>query len=82
MMIMILLINFIFLLKIWVKQNISILQKLQKTGLEQQQDPKAFVEYSNNIQDIYKNVKKYNPCRKVLIVFDDMVGNIISIKKT
>ena len=35
-------------------------------------DPKAFIEYSNDTDDIYKNIEQYNPNknRKILIVFD------------
>ena len=35
--------------------------------------PKAFIEYSNNLQDVYEN--------KVLIIFDDMIADMISNKK-
>ena len=33
------------------------------------------MEYSNDMQDVYKNIEDYNPIkkRKVLIVFDDMI---------
>ena len=46
-------------------------------------DPKAFIEYSNNMQDVYKNIDEYNidKDRKVLIVFDDMIADIIHNKK-
>ena len=47
------------------------------------QDPKAFMEYSNDMQDVYKNIEDYNPGkkRKILIVFDDMIADIINNKK-
>ena len=34
--------------------------------------------------DIYKNIEEYNPNnkRKILIVFDDMISDILSNKKT
>ena len=44
---------------------------------------KAFIEYSNGIDDIYKNIEKYNPnekCKK-LIVFDDMISDMHSNAK-
>ena len=33
------------------------------------------MEYSNDMQDVYKNIEDYNPIkkRKVLIIFDDMI---------
>ena len=42
-------------------------------------DPKAFIEYSNNIHKIYKNIDNYNPDKenKILIVFDDMIADMI-----
>ena len=35
-----------------------------------------FIEYSNDMQEVYKNIEEYNPSkkRKVLIVFDDMIA--------
>ena len=40
-------------------------------------DSKAFIEYSNDMDKIYKNIEKYNSNkkRKILIVFDDMIAN-------
>ena len=42
-------------------------------------DPEAFIEYSNDMQDVYKNIEEYNTDtdkeRKILIVFDDMINN-------
>ena len=34
------------------------------------------------MNDIYKNIKEYNPSkkRKTLIIFDDMIANILSKK--
>ena len=41
------------------------------------------MEYSNNMQDVYKIIEDYNPGkkRKVLIVFDDMIADMINNKK-
>ena len=52
-------------------------------GLDHFNDPKAFMEYSNDILDFYKNIKDYNPDKKtkVLIVFDDMIADMINNKK-
>ena len=40
------------------------------------------MEYSNDISDVYKNIEDYNPNkkRKVLIVFDDMIADMINNK--
>ena len=39
--------------------------------------------YSNDMQDVYKNIEDYNPIKKckVLIVFDDMIADTINNKK-
>ena len=44
---------------------------------------KAFTEYSSDTDDIYKNIKDYNTNkkRKILIVFDDMITDMVSNEK-
>ena len=46
-------------------------------------DRKAFTEYSNDIYDVYKNTDEYNTDKenKILIVFDDMIADMIHNKK-
>ena len=41
------------------------------------------MEYSNDVEDVYKNIEDYNPGkkRKILIVFDDMIADMINDKK-
>ena len=41
------------------------------------------MEYSNDIQDVYKNIEDYNPIkkRKILIVFDDTIADMINNNK-
>ena len=41
------------------------------------------MEYSDDMECIYKNIENYNPGkkRKILIVFDDIIADIISNKK-
>ena len=59
-----------------------LINKREKVGIDHFNDPKAFIEYSNDMQDVYKNIEKYNPGkRKVLIVFDDMIADMINNKK-
>ena len=55
----------------------------EKVGLKRLNDPKAFIEYSNDMCDVYKNIDEYNidKERKILIVFDDMIADIIKNKK-
>ena len=46
-------------------------------------NPNAFIESSNTMSDVYENIGDYNPSRKrkILIVFDDMVADIMTNKK-
>ena len=60
-----------------------LINKREKVGLVLFKDSKAFMEYSNDMEDVYKNIEDYNPGkkRKILIVFDDMVADMINNKK-
>ena len=53
------------------------------TDLKYFNDSKPFIEYSNDIDGIYKNIEECNPDkkRKILIVFDDMIADMLSNKK-
>ena len=61
-----------------------LINKRKSTGLKYLNDPKAFTEYSNNMDDIYKSIKEYNPNerQKILIVFDNMIADMFGDKKT
>ena len=45
-------------------------------------DLNAFTECSNTMDDVYENIDDYNPNRKrkILIVFDDMIADIMTNK--
>ena len=60
-----------------------LINKRESTGLKHFNDPKAFIEYSNDMHDVYKNIDDYNPDKenKILIVFDDMIADMIHNKK-
>ena len=60
-----------------------LINKRESAGINHFSDPKAFIEYSNDMRDIYKNVNYYNPYKenKILIVFDDMIADMINNKK-
>ena len=60
-----------------------LINKRGKVGLDHLNDPKAFMEDSNDVLDVYKDIENYNPLkkRKVLIVFHDMIVDIINNKK-
>ena len=46
-------------------------------------DSKAFIEYSNDMGNFYKNIEEYNPNkkRKISIFFDDMIADMLNNKK-
>ena len=60
-----------------------LISKRESIGLKHFNDSKAFIEYSNDMYDVYKNINYYNPNKenKVLIVFDDMISDMIHNKK-
>ena len=60
-----------------------LINKREGVGINHFNDPKAFIEYSNDMQDVYKNIEEHNADteRKILIVFDDMIVDMINNKK-
>ena len=57
-----------------------LINKRKSTGLKHFNDPKAFIEHSNDIQDVYKNIEQYN-IGKIIIAFDDMIADVINNEK-
>ena len=59
------------------------INKREDVGRNYFNDPKAFIEYSNDMHDVYKNIDEYNPDKenKILIAFDDMIADMIHNKK-
>ena len=60
-----------------------LIDERKSTGLKSFNDSKAFIEYSNDMVNIYKNIEEHNPNkkRKTLIVFHDMIAEMVSNKK-
>ena len=50
-----------------------LIKKREKVGLDHFNEPKAFIECSNDMQDVYNSLDEYNPGkkRKVLMVFEN-----------
>ena len=59
-----------------------LINKRESVGLKHFNDPKAFIEYSNDMHDVYKNIDHYNPDKenKILIVVN-MIADMINNKK-
>ena len=60
-----------------------LIKKGQDAGIKHLNDLNAFIESSNTMDNVYENIDDYNTNkeRKVLIVFDDMIADIMSSKK-
>ena len=60
-----------------------LINKRESADINHFNNPKAFIEYSNDMHDVYKNINEYNPDKenKILIIFDDMIADMIHNKK-
>ena len=60
-----------------------LIKKREYVGIKHVNNPNAFIECSNTMDDVYENIHDYNPNRrrKILIVFDDMIADIMTNKK-
>ena len=60
-----------------------LIKNRENVRIKHVNNSKAFIECSNTMDDIYENINNYNPNRKrkILIVFDDMIADIMTNKK-
>ena len=60
-----------------------LINKRESIGVKHFNHLKAFIEYSNDMHDVYKNINDYKLDKenKILIVFDDMIADMINNKK-
>ena len=67
---------------LWIKVTTAYYGR-KKVEIEILKNPKAFIDYSQRIYDVYENLEDYNPAKKrrVLIEFDDMIADMESNKK-
>ena len=56
-----------------------LINKRERVGINYFNDPKGFIEYSNDMREVHKNIDEYNPDKKnkILIVFNDMIADMI-----
>ena len=54
-----------------------LIKKREDAGIKHLNNPKAFVECSNMMDDVYENINDYNPIRKrkKVIIFDDIIAD-------
>ena len=59
------------------------IKKREVAGTKYFSDPNAFIQRSNTMDDVYENIDDYNTRRKRknLILFDDMIADIMTNKK-
>ena len=59
-----------------------VISNREIAGINFFNDSEANIEYSNDMDDIYKNIEEYksNKKRKILIVFDNMIADMLSKK--
>ena len=60
-----------------------LINKREKVGLDHFKDPRTLMEYSKDMEDVYKNIENYNPRKKhkILIVIDDITADMYNNKK-
>ena len=60
-----------------------LIKKPEDAGVKHLNNPNAFIDCSNMMDDVYENINDYNPIRKIkkLFIFDDMIPDIITNKR-
>ena len=60
-----------------------LIYKWERIVLKHLNDSAAFIEYSNGLDDIYKNIEEFKPKKKhkILIIFGDMIADLLNNKK-
>ena len=60
-----------------------LIKKREDAGIKHLNNPNAFIKCSNTMDNVSENINNYNPIRKrkKLIVFDDMIADIMTNKK-
>ena len=60
-----------------------LIKKRKDAAIKHLNDPNTFIKCSSTVDDVYENIHDYNSSRKrkILIVFDDMIADIMTNKK-
>ena len=63
---------------IYEKKYKYLINKREQAGIKNLDDSKAFIEYSDDMDDVLDDINNYNKNRdkKVLIIFDDMIADV------
>ena len=57
-----------------------LINKCENVDLKHYNDPKAFLEYSNDIQDVYKNIEEHNKEKRSVIKLNPTVTELLQAK--
>ena len=59
-----------------------LIKKREDAGIKYLNNPNAFIECSNTMNNVYENINNYNPIRKIkkLVVLDDKIADIMTNK--
>ena len=62
---------------------IMLIKKRKDAGIKHLNDPDAFIECSDTVDDVYENIHDYNSSRKrkILIIFDDIIADVMTNKR-
>ena len=60
-----------------------LINKREGVGIDHFNDSETFIEHSNNMHDVYRNIGEYNPDKenKISTVFNDTIADMIHNKK-
>ena len=60
-----------------------LIKILEKVGIDHHNDPRAYIEYSNDMRNVYKNIGDYNPDseNKIWTVSDNMIADMINNRR-
>ena len=55
-----------------------LIKKRKDAVIKHLTDPNEFIKCFSTMDDSYENINDYNPSKKILIVFDDIITDIIT----
>ena len=60
-----------------------MIKKRENVGIKHLNNPNAFIECSNTMDDVYENINDYNPVRKrkILTVFEEMIADTMTNRR-
>ena len=58
-----------------------LINKREQAGIKNLNDPHAFIEYSNDMNDVLEDINNYNKNRDKKVIFDDMIAAIMRSEK-